>query len=245
MFELSTVERVIVVVLLVAWAGQLFGGFLIFSQENDAQTHRIPTHLRMGSSAVLVILAWLIYIFVQDTIDHALPLWFALGMTLGFIGDLFMARLLIKQDHYVLAGIAAFGLCHVFYIIGLIRYGDAQALTWTPTFTAALSGWLIFGVIGWFVVVFFKNARTTMHLAALPYTLLLSSTAGAATGLALQSSTFGFVALGAALFLFSDLVLAAQLFRNMYFRGIGDVVWLTYGPGQMLIVCGVILAQWM
>jgi hypothetical protein len=33
-----------------------------------------------------------------------------------------------------------------------------------------------------------------------------------------------------------------QLFNGWHFRGIGDVVWLTYGPGQMLIVAGVFFA---
>ena len=34
----------------------------------------------------------------------------------------------------------------------------------------------------------------------------------------------------------SDLILAAQLFNDLSFSLIGDVIWLTYGPGQMLIV---------
>ena len=43
-------------------------------------------------------------------------------------------------------------------------------------------------------------------------------------------------AVGAALFLASDLILAAQLFNDLRFPLISDVVWLTYGPAQMLIV---------
>jgi hypothetical protein len=80
------------------------------------------------------------------------------------------------------------------------------------------------------------HAPTLLHWAALPYALLLASTAGFATGLALQDSTFLLLALGAALFLLSDLILAAQLFNHLQFPLIGDVIWLTYGPAQMLIV---------
>lgn len=43
-------------------------------------------------------------------------------------------------------------------------------------------------------------------------------------------------AIGAAFFLISDLILAAQLFNDAEFRFIGDVIWFTYGLGQMLIV---------
>ena len=48
--------------------------------------------------------------------------------------------------------------------------------------------------------------------------------------------TLFITALGAALFLLSDLLLAAQLFNGVKFRLIGDVVWMLYGPAQMLIV---------
>jgi hypothetical protein len=81
-----------------------------------------------------------------------------------------------------------------------------------------------------------------LHWVALPYALLLASTAGVATGLALQDTAFWPMAAGAALFLLSDLILAAQLFNGRRFRLIDDVIWLTYGPGQMLIVYSVAAA---
>ena len=81
-----------------------------------------------------------------------------------------------------------------------------------------------------------RKARTVLHYAALPYALLLASTAGFATGLALNISAFIPLALGCALFLLSDLLIAARLFSGVFFPLIDDVVWLTYGPAQMLIV---------
>ena len=60
-----------------------------------------------------------------------------------------------------------------------------------------------------------------------------------ATGLALQVSAFVPLAIGAALFLLSDLILAAELFNGRSFPLIGDVIWLTYGPAQALIVYSV------
>ncbi len=238
----SDVERLLLIVLWGAWAVQLFGGFLFFAQENAEQTHRIPTRLRMGSSAALVVLAWLAFFFTQSTFGHALPFWLALGMTLGFLGDLFMARLIIQHENYLLAGMGAFGLGHVCYVVGLLSYGDTLALTWTAPFVVALLGWFAVALGCWFAVVFYKNAVTIIHLAALPYTALLATTPAVATGLALQSALFIWLALGGALFLLSDLLLAAQLFRKLHFRSIGDVIWFAYGTGQMLIVCGLWLA---
>jgi hypothetical protein len=104
-----------------------------------------------------------------------------------------------------------------------------------PRFGAWIA-WLLIGLFGWYFIVFRSHKPTILHWAALPYSLLLASTAGFATGLALQDSTFITLAIGAALFLLSDLILAAQLFNKFHFPLIGDVIWLTYGPAQMLIV---------
>src|SRR5581483_10450141 len=99
--------------------------------------------------------------------------------------------------------------------------------------------WLLVGLVAWYLVVDRGGKASTLHYAALPYALLLASTAGFATGLALQASAFIPLAIGAALFLLSDLILAAELFNNRTFPLIGDVIWLTYGPAQALIVYSV------
>ena len=95
---------------------------------------------------------------------------------------------------------------------------------------------LLIGLAGWYFVVFRGQQATALHWAALPYALLLASTAGLASGLALQARSFIPLALGGALFLTSDLILAAQLFNGLSFFLVGSVVWLTYGPAQALIV---------
>ena len=68
------------------------------------------------------------------------------------------------------------------------------------------------------------------------YDPFLASSSGFAIALAVNVSLFIPLAIGCALFLLSDLILAAQLFAGLSFPLIGDVVWLTYGPAQMLIV---------
>jgi len=225
--------------LLGLWAALLFGSF-IFGKENSDHSHRIPRRARIASSFTLVIAAWSWWLFARESGVGQLALWIAVGMTLGFIGDLFMAQLIPVKD-YVLGGIASFGLGHIAYIAGLVAYGNQTGLDEPTKRWGGLIFWLIIAAIAWYIVVFRGREHTVLHYAALPYSLLLASTVGFATGLALQHGTFITLAVGAALFLLSDLILAAQLFNKLHFRLIGDVVWLTYGPGQMLIVFCVFL----
>lgn len=220
--------------LLLVWGALLFGGFL-FGRLNADSTHRMPTWTRMASSFTLVVAAWSGWLFTQSAPISSLSLLLAIGMTLGFIGDLFMAQLMPVRD-FVIGGIAAFGLGHIAYIIGWWHFGDSYGLDVSGYRWGALVVWWLAGILGWYVVVFRGGERSVLHVAALPYALLLSTTAGVATGLALQLPLFVPLALGAASFLLSDLLLAAQLFNNLHFRYIGDVVWLLYGPAQMLIV---------
>jgi hypothetical protein len=90
-------------------------------------------------------------------------------------------------------------------------------------------------------VVVFRGGKDAMMLrcAGLPYALLLATTAGVALGLAIQTPVYLPLALGATLFLLSDLLVAGEQFGRMRFPHIGDAVWLTYGPAQMLIVYAV------
>ncbi|TVR21636.1 MAG: lysoplasmalogenase [Anaerolineaceae bacterium] len=226
---------IIMILFGIAWAGALFGGFALGNYREN-RTHRVPRPLRMFSSLMLVGAAWAWAINAPEA-WATLALWVAAGMTFGLIGDLFMARLIIAGEHRVLGGIGAFGIGHVFYIVGILAHANQAALDDTG---ALLGGWLVWLIVGagaWFLTVWrTAPTRTTLHIASLPYALLLASTAGLATGLALQSGGFALMALGAALFLLSDLILALELFNDLEFTGIGDVIWLTYGPGQMLIV---------
>jgi hypothetical protein len=205
----------------------------------------MPTWTRLGSSLVLVVAGWGWYTTLQDAPDVTLTLFFALGMTLGLLGDVFMARL-IPWGNPVLLGMAAFGLGHVAYITGGLRFfqqiyappvGNAPSAN-LNRFLAAWAIWLVIGLFGWYVVVFRGQQHSAMSWAALPYALLLASTAGVATGLSTLYPPFILTAVGAGLFLFSDLMIAAKLFAGRSLRriSIDDVIWLTYGPGQMLIV---------
>ena len=231
-FPVAGPMRTWLLALLALWALLLFGGF-IFGQPDAAQSQRIPTWMRMASSAVLVVAAWSWWL--AGVQEPGVALLIAVGMSLGFLGDLFMAGLLPTSPR-VLWGMGAFGLGHVAYIAAFLRLANVLGLTANGPRVVAWLAWLLIGAVGWYFVVFRGQQATALHWAALPYALLLASTAGLATGLALQARTFIPLALGGALFLTSDLILAAQLFNGLSFALIGSVIWLTYGPAQALIV---------
>jgi len=102
-------------------------------------------------------------------------------------------------------------------------------------FWRAVVAWQLLAAIGWWFVVMWGQQPTVLHWAALPYSLLLAGTAGVTSGLGLLDRRMIPLALGGALFLASDLILAFEQFRGT-FNYAGDFVWLTYGPAQMLIV---------
>ena len=66
--------------------------------------------------------------------------------------------------------------------------------------------------------------------------LLLASMSGMSAALAVRDRQYLSLAIGGALFFISDLILAGELFRNLFFPHIGDAIWLTYLTGQGLIV---------
>ena len=197
----------------------------------------MPAWTRLLSSAVLVLAGWSWYAFARESAGAPFVLLIAAGMSLGFLGDLYMAQLLGGGDAYVLKGMSAFGLGHVAYIAGLLWFGNHYGLTAPGPRWGAWAAWLLLGSVAWYLVIYRPVRRLRpLHWAALPYTLLLSSTAGCAFGLALQAPYLVPLAAGAILFLLSDTILAAHLFNNVHFFLVDDVIWLTYGPGQMLIV---------
>ena len=228
----APLPRYVMIGLLGLWALLLFGGFLLGS---NSESHRMPVWTRMASSLILVAAGWGWFWLSRGSVIRPFPLFIALGMTCGLLGDLILAGLL-PGGRQVLAGMLSFGIGHVLYSVGIWQFGSRNGLDAAAPRLGAFILWLLIGLIGWYFVIYRGQDATTLHWAALPYALLLASTAGAAAGLAVQSSLFMPLALGAALFLLSDLILAAELFNGMSFRSIGDVIWLTYGPAQMLIV---------
>lgn len=219
-------------------AGAMISGNLL-----DRHGAALPTALRMGSSVVLVITAWWAWTLWRDAAVGRFARLIAIGMTLGTIGDFFNADLLnfIPIRPPVLGGIAAFGLGHIAYIAGCIYLARQTGLTNRTAFIIGIIGWQLIGLIGWYYVAYLGTENRELIWPALPYSLLLAGTAGIASALALQQAKLFPLALGGALFLLSDLILAFGMFGPGVTHGT-EAVWLTYGPGQMLIVFSILSA---
>jgi hypothetical protein len=224
-----------------AWAALLLGGFLQARPGTPRRLH-IQTATRMLSSLVLAGTAWVAYAFSRGVALSIFPLLIAGGMTLGLLGDLFMARVLPAPDRTI-AGMGAFGMGHILYIGAGLLVRLSLGLPAGPAGIAAWVVWLLIGAAGWYMLVMRGRRPSAFHFAALLYALLLASTAGMATGLAIRLSAFVPFALGAVLFFFSDMLIAAGLFTPRQSRLGDDLVWLTYGPGQMLIVFSAVYVQ--
>ncbi|MBF6591845.1 MAG: hypothetical protein IVW57_15155 [Ktedonobacterales bacterium] len=223
--------------LLVGWALLLFGG-LALGRPDRSTGRRMPRWTRLTSSLALAIAGWSWLAFARTAPTTLALTLLALGMTLGLLGDLSLAGPLPARAQSVLGGMLAFGLGHVAYSIGLLVLGGAVGARASAARWVAWAAWLLVALVGWSLVVARGRTLTPPRRLALPYALLLASTAGVATGLALQAPVFVPVALGAALFLASDLLLAAQLFNGLAASWVSDAVWLLYGPAQFLIIYG-------
>jgi uncharacterized membrane protein YhhN len=197
---------------------------------------------RMGASLALVAAAAVGYFQWRGTGAGRFICLIAVGMALGTLGDFFNASLLNKLvplPDPVLGGMASFGLGHIAYIWACFEAARQAGLHNRRVRNLSLNAWLLIATIGWYAIVYLGATEKTQPLVfpALPYSLLLASTAGFATGLAVQSRAFSLMAVGAALFFLSDMLLAIGLFRGSLPHST-EWVWLTYSPGQMLIVFG-------
>jgi hypothetical protein len=224
------------------WAA-LLAAAMIWGSIADRHGEAIPTACRMASSVALVVDGWWAFALWRGTRAGRFSLAIAVGMTLGAIGDFFNAGLLdfVPVVQGTLGGIAAFGLGHVAYIGGCWDLRRELRLTDRRALWAAVLFWQLFGLVAWYLVVFLGSENRSLIGPALPYSLLLAGTAGVTAGLALQERRLSGLAIGAALFLASDLILAFGLFRGN-FPYQTQCVWLTYGPGQMLIVFATVTA---
>ena len=145
-------------------------------------------------------------------------------MASGFLGDLFMAGLIVPKPRNVIFGILSFGIGHVLYILGFVQAAAALGLDIDQVEPITLAVYLTIAVILWLVFVRLPARGRTMNLGTLGYSLLLS--AMGATAMAHGAAKWRFLplAIGGLCFIASDLILGSQIMRDTTFRSIGDVI---------------------
>jgi hypothetical protein len=241
------VQRLALLGLVCVWAALLFGGMAlqqffpqmtVFQKSSRQPARTVADVTRILSSCVLVLTAWVWVFVVHTTSIGAYAILVSIGMTLGALGDLVLAGW-VRLPQALLCGMGLFGLGHVCYIGAVFGFANLFGLNDVVPRWLALGLWLVIGVTGWFIIVQRGHPSSLLRSAALGYALLLSTLAGATTGIALQDTRFIPLALGGGLFLLSDLLLAGEQFGNFPSPALSNVIWLTYGPAQALIVSSV------
>ncbi len=221
--------------LLAVWVALLILGF-VFGKLDEDRINRIPRLNKILSSAILVVCAliwWLAGTSGTPLAAYAALLFF--GMASSFLGDLIMAQLLPLPQH-VLFGMGAFGVAHVLYISGYLRLGGVLGLQDGRARAIGLAALLVLAVVLWWTLIRSPQTDAVLNYGSLGYALLLAAMAGLAVSLALQKPRFVPLAVGAVLFLVSDVLLGHRLFQGGTFLLVGDLVWMTYIVGQLLIV---------
>lgn len=199
------------------------------------------------SSVVLSIAAWLNWgLHRRDLFGRACAL-IALGMTLGMLADLYGAFSVLRFTEPLTMIIPLFALGHVAYIGGMMMLARRLNLTrrpgWGKTFASAVVLYDLAGLVLWSTLVRPSEDLPHMHVPTAGYTIFLSTAAAVMATVACVDRRLLAVGIGGFLFLLSDAFLAVRLFQNNW-HGIGDLCWITYGVGQMLIVYGVIAGVW-
>lgn len=232
----ALVHDPILLALWVLWLAFLIGSLVTAAVRPD---RRVSVAGKIGSSVLLALAAWVGCFSGRPTVAAGVPV--ALAMTLGLFGDLALARLL-RLSQPELVGVAGFGLGHACYCVAILAYASRAGLTALLPMIVGLVIWWVVGVGCWYLAVWRGNEPTPLHWATLIYALLLSTTAGLASGIGLQWSSLLPIAAGGALFVSSDLLIAADMSGEIRLPARDILVWATYGPAQMLIVYGLVLA---
>ncbi len=244
MLALSTLPapwNVVSELLFLLIAALLIGGFTRYPYDKS-NLGRMPVRTRLPQSVVLIVVTLIFWLSAARTTPLAiLGLLTLLGMTFGFLGDLFMADVFSQKDH-VLFGIVAFAIGHGLYMAGFREIAVTLSLHMLDRYLIAVLALWVVALVIWFMVARNPEGEAAMQVATLLYTLFLASMAGYATGLALHDVAFWPLAVGAILFLFSDALIAARLFGGLKFHYMSDVIWATYITAQALIVTAVPVA---
>jgi len=226
------------------WAALLFVPIgASFVHQSDK--YQIPNWCLMTSSVVLSIVGWTWYAALQarestqqHTVARRIALLMTAGMTMGTLGDFFNAGRMQEVLHLpdpIMGGLTAFLIGHLFYISACILLARNCGYVNRRIWWSVVGGWQVIAIVSWYLVLFAPETDAVFLWAALPYSMLLAGTAGITCVLALHNWRLTLLAVGGILFLVSDLILGYQITHERIFPN-GDPVWLTYGPGQMLIV---------
>ncbi len=233
--------RAIFIALVIVWGAAFVAGELIGKAKPDEYRRFSPVGkiVMMLAAITVALIGWLAFA-ADGPAAHFAP-WIALGLAFGLLGDITLAGLLPFKKPLV-PGMIAFALGHICYAVGIIIVGSLLGAD-KPDLTLALGlAGVALGLIAWWLVVRPSKVSRTTRCGALIYGLLLFGVTALALALTLSTGRMGILAAGLALFLISDLLLISEITEFFRFRLMGDVIWVIYSTGQLLIGFAVLAA---
>ncbi|MBL8062224.1 MAG: lysoplasmalogenase [Anaerolineales bacterium] len=185
-----------------------------------------------------VMIALFFWLFTSVGLNGSL-IWFGAGVLLSLAGDVL---LMISLDRLFLAGLVAFLLAHVTYIVGFNL--PLPALTAWGVILAVLIGWGGARVIRRILSEAMKKGQSRMRIPIIIYStvisLMLLSAMMKLADLSWDAGASLLVSLGAFLFYLSDVILAWIKFVNPIKNGrIYNIA--AYHLGQIALIAGVII----
>jgi hypothetical protein len=235
-WPVSAGASVAITILLLAWLALHVFGF-IFGRANADGTRRAVPQAKMAASAALVACAALFWLGgARGTFLAPFSAFICFGMFFGFLGDLTLAGFL-RLPQQTMFGMLWFGIGHILYILGFSFLALALfGVAFSAKAIAAMVVWMAIAAAIWRFYVSSPKAPPALNYGALGYGLLLGAMTGFAMSLALWYAAFIGTAIGAVLFLASDMILGNVLLRGTRFRLAHDLIWVLYIVGQLFIV---------
>lgn len=226
--------RIVLGTLFVLWVVALVGS-LALELTNAPVAHSTVSWLLRSTSPLLVLIGWVFYAGGRGDGLGTVRLLVAIGMSVSCVGDVVMGQI-IPTSEPILTGIAVFGTAHIIYIIAFTIVAGRFGLTSSRLRWASMGVAVAVGVACWSIFVRTPAAAAALNIGALVYALIIGSMGGMALSLAVQDGRFVWTAVGAGLFMLSDVMLGAWALRDTRWEYIGEAVWWSYIIGQMLIV---------
>lgn len=160
------------------------------------------------------------------------PIWVIVGLALGSIGDLALSR---QGDRAFLAGMAAFALGHLAYIIEFVGQGLTGPMTFPVWFTVGVMVILVS-----FTALWIAPKAGALAWPVRGYALIIALMASSA---ALLPDVTGraTIQIGVGAFVVSDLILAIRMFvlrESPRKLRLSQALWPLYWGGQALILWG-------
>jgi uncharacterized membrane protein YhhN len=180
-----------------------------------------------------LLMAWLV-VAVGDAGGFDLPLtWLAVGVGFAWVGDLLLMG---SGDGFFMAGIAAFLVMQVCYLLSMTRIsGPGLVRAWKITLVPYVAIWVAINLL-------VSAGVGAMRIPVLVYSAVALAMAAAALDLVLRvPRPLGWrVAWGALLFVLSDALIAMTAYGPLSSGSVTDaVIMATYVIAQAMIVTGV------